>query len=89
MTAALVIVALLCLNALCVAAEFAVISAREGRIRTAADGGNRSARMLLQFMQEPLRLDRYISSCQLGITVTSTIARGTPRNHETIGHRNP
>ncbi|MEE2886595.1 MAG: hemolysin family protein [Planctomycetota bacterium] len=73
MTAVFVIVALLGLNALCVAAEFAVIQAKEGRLRAAAEEGNRSARLLLPVLLDPERLDRYISTCQLGITVTSLV----------------
>lgn len=65
------IVTLIGLNALCVAAEFSAVSARESRVRKAADLGRRSARWLLPILREPLRLDRYIASCQLGITTTS------------------
>lgn len=73
MMVALIIVVLLVLNALCVAAEFAVIKAKESRIRTAAEGGSRSARLLLPVVLDPERLDRYISTCQLGITITSLV----------------
>ena len=38
MTVVLVIIVLLVINALCVAAEFAVIKAKEGRLRAAAEG---------------------------------------------------
>jgi putative hemolysin len=70
-TVVLVIIVLLVINALCVAAEFAVIKAKEGRLRAAAEGGSRSAQLLLPVILDPERLDRYISTCQLGITITS------------------
>lgn len=73
MTVVFVIVALLVLNALCVAAEFAVIKAKEGRVRVAAEEGSRSARLLLPVLLDPEQLDRYISTCQLGITITSLV----------------
>ena len=76
MTVVFIIVALLVLNALCVAAEFAVIKAKEGRVRVAAEEGSRSARLLLPVLLDPERLDRYISTCQLGITVTSLVNDG-------------
>ncbi len=62
---------LLALNALFVAAEFAALGAREGRIRKYAERGGRSARLLLPYVTDANKLDRYISSCQLGITTTS------------------
>lgn len=62
---------LLLLNGLFVAAEFAAVSARESRILRVAESGNKIAATLLAVMQAPDRLDRYISACQLGITVTS------------------
>lgn len=75
MTAILVIALLLILNALFVAAEFAVLAAKESRIRRAAADGLRSARLLLPVVEDPRKLDRYISACQLGIT-TTTIGLG-------------
>ncbi len=71
LTATFVVVLLLGLNALFVAAEFAAVAARRHRVKSAADSGQRSAKMLLAVVLDPLRLDRYISCCQLGITVTS------------------
>ncbi|MCA8958611.1 MAG: HlyC/CorC family transporter [Planctomycetes bacterium] len=71
MTAVLVIVGLLLLNAVFVAAEFAAIGTKESRVRGFAEQGRSSARVLLPILVDPLQLDRYISACQLGITVTS------------------
>jgi magnesium and cobalt exporter, CNNM family len=71
LTAAIVVIVLLALNALFVAAEFAALGARESRIQKYAAEGSRSARLLLPYVTDVNQLDRYISSCQLGITVTS------------------
>jgi len=72
MTLTLALVAvLLVLNALCVAAEYSIVSARRSRIRAAAEKGGRLAQRLLPVLEAPAQKDRYISGCQLGITVTS------------------
>lgn len=71
LTAMIVVLVLLGLNALFVAAEFAALGARQSRIQKLAAAGGRSARLLLPYVTDVGRLDRYISSCQLGITVTS------------------
>ncbi|MEZ5962644.1 MAG: hemolysin family protein [Planctomycetota bacterium] len=62
---------LLLLNALCVAAEYSVVSARKSRVRAEAERGGRLAKGLLPVLEQPVEKDRYISGCQLGITVTS------------------
>ena len=71
MQAAFVILLLIGLNGLFVAAEFSAVAARRNRIAGRARQGRGSARILLEIMQNPVRLDRYISTCQLGITTTS------------------
>lgn len=74
MTATLVALALLTvLNALYVAAEFAGVSARHGRVRQAAEEGSAGARWALGILEDPGRLDRYIAGCQVGITLTSLV----------------
>ena len=67
----LLIAVLLLVNALCVAAEYSIVSARKSRIRAAAENGVRSAQGLLSVLEQPVEKDRYISGCQLGITVSS------------------
>lgn len=62
------IVALVLLNAFFVAAEFALVGARESRLREMADAGNRRARLA---RKATASLDRYISATQLGITLAS------------------
>ncbi|MFA7249095.1 MAG: hemolysin family protein [Dehalococcoidia bacterium] len=72
-TALSVIAALLALNSLYVAAEFAGVSARRTRIRQAAEDGSRAARWVLGMIEDPASLDRYIAGCQVGITLSSLI----------------
>lgn len=55
-------------NAFFVAAEFALVGARRTRIEALAHAGNRRARIAKGVLK---RLDHYISSTQLGITLAS------------------
>ncbi|MBK9130002.1 MAG: HlyC/CorC family transporter [Phycisphaerales bacterium] len=72
MTVAVVfLVLMLLLNAVCVAAEYSIVSVRRSRVRATAEGGSRLAQALLPFLEHAQHKDRYISGCQLGITVTS------------------
>lgn len=59
------------LNALYVAAEFAAVAVRRSRVRSRAQAGDRLARRLLPFLEDPRRLDDYIAACQVGITLSS------------------
>lgn len=68
-----VIAALLFINALYVAAEFATLSSRRARLAQMAEEGNRLAGMVLPIVEDPRRLDTYIAACQLGITVSSLV----------------
>ena len=58
-------------NALFVAAEFALVSAPRAAIETRVAKGDRLARRILDTLTSPLRQDRYIATSQLAITVTS------------------
>lgn len=62
------IVALLVANAFFVAAEFALVSARDFRIEPKARAGNRAARLALRIKG---KIDAYLAACQLGITMAS------------------
>jgi putative hemolysin len=53
-------------NAVFVAAEYALVTARRGRLEDRAAKGGRGARTALDLMDEPVR---FISSVQVGITV--------------------
>lgn len=71
--AAVLIVAMIAVNALYVAAEFAAVSVRLSRIHALADEGNSLARRLLRRIGEPAAQDRYVACCQVGITLSSLL----------------
>jgi CBS domain containing-hemolysin-like protein len=68
-----VVAALILVNAVYVAAEFAAVSARRSRIRQLAEEGNRLACWLMPVLETPASLDRYIAACQIGITVSGLV----------------
>jgi putative hemolysin len=59
-------------NAIFVAAEYALVTARRTRLEEQAEGGSRGARTALELMDEPVR---FISTVQVGITAVA-IATG-------------
>ncbi|MGH7464969.1 MAG: hemolysin family protein, partial [Longimicrobiales bacterium] len=73
LAAAFIVLLLIAINALYVAAEFAAVSVRRGRIRQSAEDGHPLARRLLPFITDPHRLDTYIAACQIGITISSLV----------------
>lgn len=73
LTTWILIVALIALNALYVAAEFAAVSVRHSRIRSLADSGNALALRLLPRIDGAAELDRYVACCQVGITFSSLL----------------
>src|SRR6187402_3224932 len=73
LAAILVIAALLLVNALYVAAEFAAVSVRRSRLHQLAEDGNVFAAWLLPIVESPAALDRYIAACQIGITISSLV----------------
>jgi CBS domain containing-hemolysin-like protein len=66
----LLILLLILLNAFFVAAEFALVKVRSSQVELKANQGNKAA-ALVKKMQE--NLDSYLSSCQLGITISSLV----------------
>ncbi len=64
----LAVFVLVLLNGFFVAAEFALVRSRRGTLEAEAHEGKRGARMAVEIMDD---LSRYLSSCQLGITLTS------------------
>jgi CBS domain containing-hemolysin-like protein len=71
--AAILVTALILVNALYVAAEFAAVSVRRSRIQQLASDGNPLAAWLLPVLESPAALDRYIAACQIGITLSSLV----------------
>jgi CBS domain containing-hemolysin-like protein len=64
----LAVVVLVLLNGVFVAAEFALVRSRRAHLEKEAAEGKRGARSAVVLMDD---LSRYLSSCQLGITLTS------------------
>ena len=64
----LLIIFLLVANGFFVAAEFALVKAREFRIQSLADQGSKSARLTVNIQKN---LEHYLAACQLGITMAS------------------
>jgi CBS domain containing-hemolysin-like protein len=64
----LFIALLLALNALFVAAEFALVRSRRSKVEQAADEGDRRAVRVLRQMDD---MNAYLAACQLGITLAS------------------
>jgi len=80
----LFVVVLVAGNALFVAAEYALVTARRARLEERARSGSRSARVALDLMDEPVR---FISTVQVGITVFSILlgAIGEPLVFDLFG----
>lgn len=70
----IIIIFMLILNALYVAAEFATVGARKSRIQTEAEAGGKSAKKLFAIVDDPVALDNYVATCQVGITLSSLVA---------------
>jgi putative hemolysin len=70
----LVLGALIAVNALYVAAEFAAVAVQKSQIVPMARQGNVRAVGLMSVLESGVELDRYIAACQIGITFTSLIA---------------
>jgi putative hemolysin len=62
------VAAIVLLNGLFVAAEYALVTVRRTRMHELEQAGNRRARLVLKITQEP---PRFIAAMQLGVTVTS------------------
>lgn len=69
----LVILLLILINALYVAAEFAAVSVRKSRLQQLAEDGNRLAERFLPYAADPHKLDRFVATSQIGITLSSLV----------------
>lgn len=68
---AFVIAGLVLINALFVAAEFAIIAVRDTQLEQMVDEGNPVAGNVLNILELRPQLDRYIATAQLGVTLAS------------------
>ena len=76
-----VLLLLILVNALYVAAEFAAVSVRRSRIQQRAEEGNWFAIRLLPYLTGSHRLDRYIATSQIGITISSLVLGAYGQTH--------
>ena len=67
------VVVLIAFNALYVAAEFSTVSASRPRLAQLAEDGNNTAETLLTIIEDPHKLDAYVATCQVGITISSLV----------------
>lgn len=65
------IVALVALNGLFVAAEFAIIGTSRVAMAVRAEVGDALAQRIARILDDPARLDQYVATAQLGITFAS------------------
>lgn len=68
-----VIALLIAFNALYVGAEFAAVSVRKSAIKQLAAEGHGFAGRVLPILEDGIRLDRYVATCQIGITISSLV----------------
>jgi putative hemolysin len=75
-----VLASMIFFNALYVAGEFATVSSRRTRVSQMAGQGNRMAQLLLPILTDTKKLDTYVATCQIGITVSSLVVGAYGQN---------
>jgi CBS domain containing-hemolysin-like protein len=73
MAAAGIILLLIALTAFYVAAEYGAVGVRRSRLRRLCEDGHLTAARLLPVVENPQRLNRYIASSQVGITLSGLV----------------
>ena len=71
--AAGIILLLIGLTAFYVAAEYGAVGVRRSRLRRLCEDGDPTAARLLPVVEDPQRLNRYIASSQVGITLSGLV----------------
>lgn len=69
----LVLLILIALNALYVLAEFSAVSSRRARLTQLVEDGNQAASQILKIVENPQKLDAYVATSQVGITISSLV----------------
>lgn len=67
----LIVLALVLVNGLYVASEFAMVGVSRASVDAEVEAGNRTAKRVRAILRDPRQQDRYIAATQLGVTLAS------------------